>query len=200
MNICKPLEANLELYTHPLKAKYLGRYHTGSNMLEVNAELDIPCLRDLNEVKLKALMRNEAHVSKAVLKTNYNAFLKHGELNEFSKLTSRMYRSVLVERLSAHPCLKPGVKYTGFVAPTDTTGHLKVRCADMTKLNIANGEQTAQLIVVNDFYDALDRMREYQKQLDVLPSSFRVKMAEMEDFVVEAKERWRVKFGKRKRE
>ena len=70
----------------------------------------------------------------------------------------------------------------------------------MTKLKIANGEQTAQLIVVNDFYDALDRMREYQKQLDVLPSSFRVKMAEMEGYVVEAKERWRVKFGKRQRE
>ena len=161
-------------------AKYLGRYYTGSNMLEVNAELDIPCLRDLNEVKLKALMRNEAHVSKAVLKTSYNAFLKHVELNEFSKLTSRLYRSVLVERLSAHPCLKPGVKYTGLVAPRDTTGHLKVRCGDMRRLTIANGEQTAQLIVVNDFYDALDRMREYQKSLDVLPSSFRVKMAEME--------------------
>ena len=92
------------------------------------------------------------------------------------------------------------MKYTGFVAPTDTAGHLKVRCGDMTKLKIANGEQTAQLIVVNDFYDALDRMREYQKQLDVLPSSFRVKLAEMEGVVSEAKESWRVKFGKRKRE
>ena len=70
----------------------------------------------------------------------------------------------------------------------------------MRRLTIANGEQTAQLIVVNDFYDALDRMREYQKQLDVLPSSFRVKLAEMEGFVKEAKERWRVKFGKRQRE
>ena len=105
-HIYKPLEANLDLYVYPLKAKYLGRYHTGSNMLEVNAELDIPCLRDLNEVKLKALMRNEAHLSKAVLQKNYNAFLKHGELNEFSKLTSRIYRSVLVDRLSAHPSVK----------------------------------------------------------------------------------------------
>eukprot|EP00943_MAST-04B_sp_MAST-4B-sp1_P003333 g3333.t1 len=199
-NIYRQLEANLELYVHPLKAKYLGRYHTGSNMLEVNAELDIPCLRDLNEVRLKQLMRIEAHLSKAVLKTNYDAFLKHGELNEFSKLTSRIYRSMLVERLSAHPCLKPGVKYTGFVVSKNCTGHLKVRCADMTKLNIANGEQTAQLIVVNDFYDALDRMREYQKQLDVLPSSFNVKLAEMEDYVKQAKERWRIKFGKRQRE
>ena len=70
----------------------------------------------------------------------------------------------------------------------------------MRRLTIANGEQTAQLIVVNDFYDALERMREYQKQLDVLPSSFRVKMAEMEGFVIEARERWCVKFGKRQRE
>ena len=70
----------------------------------------------------------------------------------------------------------------------------------MTKLKIANGEQTAQLIVVNDLYGALGRMREYQKQLDVLPSSFRVKLAEMEGYVVEAKEMWRVKFGKRHRE
>jgi hypothetical protein len=198
--IYRPLEANLELYTHALKAKYLGRYYTGSNMLEVNAELDIPCLRELNEVKLKQLMRIEAHLSKAVLKKNYDAFWKYGELNEFSKLTSRIYRSVLVERLSAHPCLKPGVKYTGFVAPTDTTGHLKARCGDTKRLTIANGEQTAQLIVVNDFYDALDCMREYQKQLGVLPSSFNVKLAEMEDYVKQAKERWRVKFGKRQRE
>ena len=126
--------------------------------------------------------------------------MKHGELNEFSKLTSRIYRSVLVERLSAHPCLKPGVKYKTFVVSKNCTGHLKKRCGDMRRLTIANGEQTAQLIVVNDFYDALDRMREYQKQLDVLPSSFRVKMAELERVVSEAKERWRVKFGKRKRE
>ena len=75
-----------------------------------------------------------------------------------------------------------------------------MRCGDMTKLNIANGEQTSQLIVVNDFYDALDRMRNYQKELGVLPSSFNVKLAEMEGFVVEAKERWRIKFGKRQRE
>ena len=104
-------------------------------MLEVNAELDIPCLRELNEVRLKQLMRNEAHINKHILKSNYNAFLQHGELNEFSKLTSRIYRSVLVDRLSAHPSVRPGVKYTGFVAPRDTTGHLKVRCGDMTKLN-----------------------------------------------------------------
>ena len=70
----------------------------------------------------------------------------------------------------------------------------------MRRLAIANSEQTAQLIVVNDFYNVLERMQDYQKALDVLPSSFRVKMAEMEGFVVEAKERWRIKFGKRKRE
>ena len=130
----------------------------------------------------------------------YNAFLKHGELNEFSKLTSCIYRSVLVDRLSAHPSVKPGVKYTGFVVSKNCTGHLKVRCGDMRRLTIANGEQTAQLIVVNDFYDVLDRMREYQKQLDVLPSSFRVKLAELEGYVIEAREMWRVKFEKRKRE
>ena len=73
-------------------------------------------------------------------------------------------------------------------------------CGDMRRLTIANGEQTAQLIVVNDFYGVLDRMREYQKQLDVLPSSFRVKLAELEGYVIEAKEMWRVKFEKRKRE
>ena len=70
----------------------------------------------------------------------------------------------------------------------------------MAKLNIANGEQTSQLIVVNDFYDALDRMRNYQKELDVLPSSFNVKLVKLERLVSDAKERWRVKFGKRKRE
>ena len=100
-------------------------------------------------------------------------------------MTSRIYRSALVERLSAHPCLKPGVKYTGFVAPTNTTGHLKVRCGDMRRLTIANGEQTAQLIVVNDFYDALERMRDYQKALDVLPSSFNVKLVKLERLVRE---------------
>lgn len=199
-HIYLPFEADLKLYAHPLKAKYLGRYHTGSNMLEVNAELDIPCLKELNEVKLKTLMRSEAHISHHILKTNYNAFLKHGELNEFSKLTSRIYRGVLVERLSAHPSVKPGVKYQTFVTPTDTSGHLKIRCGDMAKLNIENGEQTAQLIVLNDFYDALKRMREYERTLDVLPNSFKVKMAELERFVKEAKDRWRVKFVKRKRE
>jgi len=66
-------------------------------------------------------------------------------------------------------------------------------------LTVANGEQTAQLIVVNDFYDALGRMREYQKQLDVLPGSFRVKLAEMEGYEVKATERWGGKFGKRKK-
>ena len=55
-------------------------------------------------------------------------------------------------------------------------------------------EQSAQLIVLNGFNDALERRQDYQKQLDVLPSLFRVKMAEMEGYVIETKERWRVKF------
>ena len=55
-------------------------------------------------------------------------------------------------------------------------------------------EQSAQLIVLNGFNDALERRQDYQKQLDVMPSLFRVKMAEMESYVIETKERWRVKF------
>ena len=50
-----------------------------------------------------------------------------------------------------------------------------------------------QLIVLNAFNDALERRQDYQKQLDGC-QLFRVKMAKMESYVIETKERWRVKF------
>ena len=65
----------------------------------------------------------------------------------FSKLSSKLYRNVLVERLSSHIDTELGEKFTWLINHTASGKSLKERC-------------TAQIIVVNDFYDCLATMRQ----------------------------------------
>ena len=163
---------------------------------EINKELELACLKARNEAKLNALMKNEAHISEKVLKFNYDIYRECPELNNFSKLSSRKYRDRLVDRLSAHPQCKPGKKYSTLVKEIPSNGDAKKRCGDMRNLSIEKGEQTAQIIVVNDFYDSLETMKSYRESMDAIPKEFEDKWKELQGILEEAKGRWEEKFGR----
>ena len=72
----------------------------------------------------------------------------------------------------------------------------KKRCGDMRHLSIEKGEQTAQIIVVNDFYDSLETMKSYRESMDAIPKEFEDKWKELQGILEEAKVRWEEKFGR----
>ena len=194
------VDPRLQSYRHGINAGNLGRYFSGSNQLQINDELNIRCLKDIMQSKLNKLKREEAHISEYVLKTNYDAYLRYDTLNDFAKLSSKIYRGQLIERLSSHPNCQPGANFTfanggGLVSEKESDKSLKERCSDMRNLSIRNGEQTAQIIVCGDFYDSLDQMRALKDELDTLPNEFNIKLKELEDTLTAAKNRWREKFG-----
>ena len=112
----------------------------------------------------------------------------------FSKLSSKLYRNVLVERLSSHIDTEPGEKFTWLINHTASDKSLKERCSDMRRLSIEKGEQTAQIIVVNDFYDCLATMHRYKNHLGAHSNDFNMKLAELENMLADAKQRWKEKF------
>ena len=79
----------------------------------------------------------------------------------FSKLSSKLYRNVLVERLSSHIDTEPGEKFTWLINHTASDKSLKERC-------------TAQIIVVNDFYDCLATMRQLNHKPKLKFESFNI--------------------------
>ena len=194
------IDPRLQNYCHRLSAGHLGRYFKGSNQLQINEELNMHCLKDTLQLKLNKLKKEEAHISEHVLKTNYDAYLQYDILNDFSKLSSKIYRGQLVERLSSHPTCQPGSNFTfanggGLVSEKESDKSLKQRCSDMRHLSIQNGEQTAQIVVCGDFYDALEQMRKLKDELDVIPTQFKLKLNDMENLLEQAKVRWNEKFG-----
>lgn len=66
----------------------------------------------------------------------------------------------------------------------------------MRNLSIEKGEQAAQIIVVNDFYDCLETMKSYRDSMDAIPKEFEDKWTELQGILQQAKVRWEEKFGR----
>ena len=71
---------------------------------------------------------------------------------------------------------------------------VSIQCCELFFENIA--EQTAQIIVVNDFYDSLETMKSYRESMDAIPKEFEDKWKELQGILEEAKGRWEEKFGR----
>ena len=63
----------------------------------------------------------------------------------------------------------------------------------MKFLSIKGGEQTCQIILVGQFYQALSFMRAMSKEIGGLPLAFHVRLKELEAILDEAKQIWSAK-------
>ena len=186
------IDQSLRLYDHPFVASYLGRCVRATAHFAVADYLkDVKCLSSVLQSKEDQILREEAHLTRNIVKQHYNVYLKI-DLLEFSKLSSKVFQHLLASRLASHPDA-PGQPFKTFVEEEKSDMHISVRCRDMKFLSIKGGEQTAAITLVSQFYEALYFMRAMSKEIGGLPLAFHVRLKELEAILTEAKEIWSAK-------
>ena len=118
--------------------------------------------------------------------------MKIPDLLEFSKLSSKVFQHLLASRVASHPD-PPGQPFKTFVQEEGSDMHLTARCRDMKFLSIKGGEQTAQITLVGQFYEALFFMRKMSSEIGGLPLAFHVRLKELEAILDDAKQIWAAK-------